>query len=463
MKVDAKRTELTCEQVYDAFLRARPMPREGALLLVAHSVLETGWWKAGCYNWNLGNTKWVTGMDGDYCERECGEELPLSRVPQDPLIVVVREYERNGKPYASVLVKAGHPWSRFQAFPSLEIAVAKHVELLVTRYSGAFEAAMTGDARAYAKALAEYRYYTADPDKYALSLKMVLGEVEKKMAIWSFEFRDGESVRDRVVRCCYELLRGGPIGHGLQHATYKKFINCDMNPAGQLGGEFVTDISGWTTSCAMFVRAVHKWCGKPTEIARNGVGIFSYLQAHTGHEAWVPATTAHPKPGDVFYVASSSTANDGHVGVYLREIEPGVWETAEGGGSAAGAKSGTSCSLNKRTMGPKFDSWRRLIGIFDVEKMGLPESPMPAVMDMAGEAIVPPIAAEVDHPIPPEAPTSPQTPAALEAAHGSATQAKLGGAALLAGLAAIHTQHLLAIGFLVILVALLIVWERRRG
>ena len=73
------------------------MPREGALLLVAHSVLETGWWKAGCYNWNLGNTKWVTGMDGDYCERECGEELPLSHVPQDPLIVVVREYERNGK------------------------------------------------------------------------------------------------------------------------------------------------------------------------------------------------------------------------------------------------------------------------------------------------------------------------------------------------------------------------------
>jgi hypothetical protein len=185
--------------------------------------------------------------------------------------------------------------------------------------------------------------------------------------------------RERVVRCCRDVLALGPMGHGLRGEFYRAFINCGMQPAGKLGAAFVGDISPWRTSCALFVRAVHHWCGRGAALAVNGSGIFPYLQASYQHPAWVPFRSgARPGPGDVFYVASSSTANDGHVGIFLAERDTDVWQTAEGGGSdgPGGAADGTLCRLSSRSFrsGERFDAGRTLLGWFDCDRLGFPSA-----------------------------------------------------------------------------------------
>ena len=60
-----------------------------------------------------------------------------------------------------------------------------------------------------------------------------------------------------------------------------------MSPAGRIGSQPVDDISSWKTSCAIFVRAVHHWCGRSAQLAVNASGIFPYLQASERHPAWV--------------------------------------------------------------------------------------------------------------------------------------------------------------------------------
>jgi hypothetical protein len=186
------------------------------------------------------------------------------------------------------------------------------------------------------------------------------------------------------------------MGYGLNGAWYKSFINCQKNPAGRVGQFPTASIDSWTTSCALYVRAVLYWCGKPTNVAVNGSGIFTYLGGVSyGHEAWTKFTAKEgpapkPFPGAIFYVASHPQANDGHVGVFLREIEPGVWETAEGGGNAPGGKPGTTCTRGKRSLKPgtRFDSYRVLLGWFDPAKMGLPPSPpRPTVINLPDEDI----------------------------------------------------------------------------
>jgi len=477
--VDAKQTPCSTADIYDAFADAwgelyhEEPPRKAVELLVAHSALESGWWRF-CFNHNLGNIKSISHTDM-YCERECGEELPMDRVPpNDSRIAIVRRYERNGIPYASIIVKPDHKWSRFRAWASFEAAAMDMLLLLHANYGASWPALLNGDAEGYARALHASHYFTADPAKYAASLTAVLSEVRRKMIpekTWTFARNPGEPIRDCVVRCCTEALADGAMGFGLRNAWYKKFINCDMNPSGKLGDAYVADISPWTTSCALFVRAVHAWCGKKTNIAHNGIGIFSYLQLDTGSKAWKPWRTGNvPKPGDVFFVQNSG-ANDGHVGIFLRQIEPGFWETAEGGGSAKGAKSGTSCTISRRKLGPTFDAWRPLQGYFDCDLIEWPDAPAivapERVEDTHPDGIpVPPIPAEVDAPIPEAVDTSPQTPDAIKAdtAPKSALAVLVGFVvAALSAAATKYTFWALAVGAVVFVLMALYLYRKHRG
>lgn len=200
-----------------------------------------------------------------------------------------------------------------------------------------------------------------------------------------FKFKASETIRSRVVRCCNEALKDGEMGEFKRQAFYKEFINCNMDPAGIVGKAQAKSIHSWKTSCALFVRAVHYWCGKPTKTAVNGSGMFDYLGGVSyGHRAWVRNDgLGKPKPGDFFYVASTPASNDGHTGIFLEELEPGLWKTAEGGGG-----DGTICKFGRRDLRPgaKFDPWRKLIGWFSVDLCGTfheraePEEPVEAVV-----------------------------------------------------------------------------------
>jgi hypothetical protein len=190
---------------------------------------------------------------------------------------------------------------------------------------------------------------------------------------FAFELQSGESIRDRVVRCCLEALTDGPLGHTQRAEVYRDFIACNQEQSKDKASALATV----KTSCALFVRAIRHWCGAaPAGAYVIGSGMFKSLgNVSFGHPAWVNATGASPQPGDYFYIAASKTSHDGHTGIFIEELETNVWKTAEGGGG-----DGTQCSLNQRRIanGKFSNDGRTLWGWFDCEKVGLPASPDPS-------------------------------------------------------------------------------------
>ena len=278
--------------------------------------------------------------------------------------------------------------------------------------------------------------------------------VDPRIPLPIFVLRPGEAVRDRIVRCCDELLAPGPMGHGLRQETYQPFINCpNTKPPGYTAdGRSVNDISGWATSCAIFVRAVFAWCGRHTYPAHNAAGIYDHIQLNPSSRAWRPYKRGVVvRTGDAFYCASNGF--DGHVGVFLRETAPGEWETAEGGDNAPGASPGTACKKGHRVLA-HFDS-RPLVAIIDADLLDLPSTnPVP------DDEMPTPI--EVPHPTPrpPTPDTSPAplpvpTDCGVEDAPASALEpasvivpppsGKDPLAALVAALVICHFQYLLAV------------------
>src|ERR1043166_537533 len=141
-EVEARKTPVKASALAPPF-RAEGLRIEAAELAVAHSALETGWWKE-CWNWNLGNAK-AGPYEAMYCFRECGEELPANSVDRnDARLTVMKEYERNGTPYLSVLFKPNHPMCRFRAFSSLEDAVADHIAMMKKTFPKSWIALQSG-------------------------------------------------------------------------------------------------------------------------------------------------------------------------------------------------------------------------------------------------------------------------------------------------------------------------------
>jgi hypothetical protein len=189
-----------------------------------------------------------------------------------------------------------------------------------------------------------------------------------------FEFTQeaGETVNDRVVRCCEEALADGAMGKGDRHDFYRDFISANQEKS-LAKAEALTGVA---TSCAMFVRAVRHWCGAaPAGPYVPGTGMFiSMGNVSFTHPSFVKAGgAATPNPGDWFYISSTPSSNDGHTGIFIEETAPGVWRTAEGGGG--GKTDGTLCRFTERTIaGDRFSNDARpLRGWFDCTKTGLPE------------------------------------------------------------------------------------------
>jgi len=186
-------------------------------------------------------------------------------------------------------------------------------------------------------------------------------------SVFTFTLRTGETIGDRIVRCCMEALAEGPIGQHKRHDFYRDFISCKQENALQ-DAEKLTTVK---TSCAMFVRAVRHWCGAPPSGKYiPGTQMFvSMGNVSLSHPSFVPCKGANkPNQGDYFYIQTEHK-NNGHTGIFLKEIGENKWQTAEGGQG-----DGTECCLKTREItGSKFsDSSRTLWGWFDCTKVGLP-------------------------------------------------------------------------------------------
>lgn len=190
---------------------------------------------------------------------------------------------------------------------------------------------------------------------------------------FTFLHQVGESAGSRIVRCCDSLLGNGPIGDKQQGALYRYFIGCGLPKPLKGGG----DIGTVRTSCAIFAGAVLYWCGSPDrERLRPGQVGWPMFGGWLGslsrrHPSWV-AWTGHeqPAPGAVFYIEHPRNPNNNHVGIFLRELDPGRWTTAEGGGG-----DGTQCALRNRELEHFDPKWRReLQGWWHPDRLGLEEA-----------------------------------------------------------------------------------------
>lgn len=336
---------------------------DAVAIVTAHWALETGWGRA-CYNWDVGNRK--AGENEPHCFRTCGEELradTVGTVAGEPPLRVVKSYEIAGIPMVSVLADPDHPMCRFASFDTLDAGVEDYLATLRSTFAAAMVPLVKGDAAGYVTSLKAARYFTADLATYRSSF---LGCLDMA-ARFSFAPMLGEQVRDRVVRCCDEAAAFGDLGAHMLRTRYSSFV-----AAGAPSNEpWLADVR---TSCAVVQGAIDAWClrtGARAGDARHlvGGGMFHGWLGDLSyqHPAWVEAGgSASPAPGDLFYIAANRTSNNNHVGRFLRETSPGVWQTYEGGGG-----DGTLTHYGSRAIGPHFDSYGRvLIGWWSADRMG---------------------------------------------------------------------------------------------
>jgi hypothetical protein len=153
-EVEVKRTPLTAREYARAMLKAwknrlGTFPTKGQLgCLYGQFMVET----SGTHVWNnnLGNIK----------------EIPNDGLPYMSLRGVWEII--NGK--REELPKT-HPGSRFTAFETLDQGADWYLKKLRTRFASSWPAIEKGDPDAFARALKQQNYYTADVDTYARLLR----------------------------------------------------------------------------------------------------------------------------------------------------------------------------------------------------------------------------------------------------------------------------------------------------
>src|SRR5580700_1495233 len=136
-------TPVTPLALYQALGAADPtLSRASKLVLLAQVGEETGWRACHCYNY--GNVKHVAGDGFDYCQFDCTEKI-------------------NG---VWVTIHAGEPGSQFRAFTDAASGAVAYLAILKGRFGAAWSAVLTGDPRAFVRALKAQGYFTGDELTY---------------------------------------------------------------------------------------------------------------------------------------------------------------------------------------------------------------------------------------------------------------------------------------------------------
>lgn len=162
-----------------------PCTKGACAVLWAQHFIETG--GGACWNFNVGNSKHVAGDGFDYMclngvwegvtPAAAAKLLAAGRVILDPSPNHAKAVDPEGKgEKVSVIYPPPQPESRFRAFPSLDVAMAEHLKLIVKRFTPAWPWVIAGDYRQFAHALKAGRdmkentgddYFTANANAYA--------------------------------------------------------------------------------------------------------------------------------------------------------------------------------------------------------------------------------------------------------------------------------------------------------
>lgn len=168
--VDDRLTPLTVEQLAtvlhdgSAVVLGEAVGPACLSVVLAQACLETGnGQKVHC--WNFGNAKPGSNWDGLVCEYKCDEIVSSKAAAQVKQLGPCEVYPWKGE-LVRIVVYPGHPWSRFRAFSTAIEGAAEYLGLLVTRFSGAWNAAYRGDAAGFVACAKAEGYFTADLDTY---------------------------------------------------------------------------------------------------------------------------------------------------------------------------------------------------------------------------------------------------------------------------------------------------------
>ncbi len=192
----------------------------GSALAYVHGYLESGGWKyagkdCGFNAWN--HKAYPDPNIADrWMYRDCGEnvefESPQYRraMASVPTPTISRRYtSKEGKAMVALLIKAGHPWSCFRVYSSLDEALREHLAALKDRYPKSYRALqdptpLTEKRVAdYAYLLKSEGYYTAEPEDYASGLVAIWKQETKEKPMDFTGLRrivEGESLAQRYWR-----------------------------------------------------------------------------------------------------------------------------------------------------------------------------------------------------------------------------------------------------------------------
>lgn len=176
------RTAVTRPDYIRAVVRGWPavegdIPLEASIaVLFAQYMIETG--GAACWNYNIGNVKHVKGDGYDY-QMLNGVWEGVSPATADQLIAggqakadpSADHQKAVGVSRRSVIFMPPHPATWFRAFSTLDEGMAEHLGLLKKRFTKAWPFVLSGDFVAFAHALHDQHYFTADPTSYANGMR----------------------------------------------------------------------------------------------------------------------------------------------------------------------------------------------------------------------------------------------------------------------------------------------------
>ncbi len=153
------------------------IPLEASVaVLYAQYMIETG--GQSCFNFNLGNVKHVAGDGRDYhmLNGVWEGESPARAAQLIASGQAIADASANhatavGAGRRSVIFVPPDPATWFRAFGSLDEGMGEHLQLLAKRFAKAWPAVLAGDVVAFAHALHDQRYFTADPDVYARGMR----------------------------------------------------------------------------------------------------------------------------------------------------------------------------------------------------------------------------------------------------------------------------------------------------
>jgi hypothetical protein len=182
-QVPVVRTAITADDYVRAGVRAGValgmgiLPEPALGVLYAQYMIETG--GTNCFGWNIGNVKKVPGDGFDFhCLNGVWEGVSSAEAAR--LIAsgeAVADPSQNhakavGFGRVSVIFKPPHPQTRFRAYPSLDVAMEHHLDLLAKkRFSSCWPSVLAGDVDGFAHALKAKGYFTADASAYANGMR----------------------------------------------------------------------------------------------------------------------------------------------------------------------------------------------------------------------------------------------------------------------------------------------------